>query len=274
MTAERKRKLEGLKKIVRKMRSAVIAFSGGLDSTFLLRVALDELGKENVLAVTARSESFPKREYESARGLARGMGARFMTINTRELEIGSFASNPVDRCYYCKKELFTRLIKIAKSKNMRYAADGYNHDDKSDLRYGSLAARELGIRSPLAEAKIGKQDIRNFSRKIGLPTWDKPSFACLASRFPYHSKITKSGLRRVDKAEDYLHQCGFRQARVRTHGDVARIEVCAKDIPRVLRIRKKIGRRLKTLGFLYVALDLEGYRTGSMNEGLPKVLTK
>jgi len=263
-----------LKRILKDMKTVVLAFSGGLDSTFLLKTALDTLGRDNVLAVTARSESFPKREYEAARRLAKDFGVQFMTIHTKELENNSFVTNPVNRCYYCKRDLFKRLLKTAKEKKFRYVADGYNHDDKRDLRYGNLAAKELGVRSPLAEAKIGKEDIRRFSKKMGLPTWDKPSFACLASRFPYHSKITKDRLRRVDGAEDYLYKCGCRQARVRIHGDVARIEVWGKDIGRILKLKKKISRRLKGLGFLYVTLDLEGYRTGSMNEGLPKGLTK
>lgn len=251
----------------------MLAFSGGLDSTFLLKIALDALGEDNVIAVTARSLTFPKREYNSAKALAQKLASTFITINTREAKNRSFLKNPINRCYYCKKELFMRLIHIAKRRGFNFVIDGFNHDDRKDLRYGKRAAREFGVRSPLAEACMGKEDIRRLSHQLGLPTWDKPSFACLASRFPYHHKITKSTLRKIDKAEEFLYQCGFKQVRVRAHKDIARIEVPTEDTKRILSnqaLQKDIVKRLKRLGFSYATLDLEGYRTGSMNEVLKK----
>ena len=268
------KKMLKLKSILRDMGSAVIAFSGGSDSTLLLRVSLDILGKDKVLAVTAVSESFPRREYEDAILLAKRLGARHIRILTGELQDPRFLKNLADRCYYCKKALYKKLLKIAQKKGFAYVADGFNFDDKNDMRYGNLAAKELGVRSPLAEAKIGKRGIRTFSRRLELPTWNKPSFACLVSRLPYFKTITKEKLKKVEKAEDYLYGAGLRQARVRLHDDMARIEVWDKDIGRILKKRKEIARKFKGLGFTYVALDLEGYRTGSLNEVLPKGLTK
>jgi uncharacterized protein len=265
------KKTKNLKKILKSMKSVVLAFSGGVDSTFLLKIAIDALGRNNVLAVTARSETFPRREYYSAKAIARQLAANFLTIYTEETKNKSFLKNPVDRCYYCKKELFERLLTIAKKSGIDFVIDGTNFDDRKDLRYGSRAAKKLGIRSPLAEAHIGKADIRRFSKQVGLPTWDKPSFACLASRFPYHHGITKEKLIRIDRAEEFLYKCRFRQVRVRAHNDIARIEVERKDIKKILlnqRLQKNIANRLKKLGFSYVTLDLEGYRTGSMNEVL------
>lgn len=265
------KRMQKLKQILKDMRRVVLAFSGGLDSTFLLKIALDTVGMDNVLAATAKSETFPKREYESAKKLAQKLKANFITVNTKELENDSFLGNPVNRCYHCKKELFRKLYSIAEKRGFDFVIDGYNYDDRGDLRYGSWAANELGVRSPLAETRIGKKDIRRFSRKLNLPTWNKPSFACLASRFPYHQKITKETLRKIDKAEDFLYKCGFKQVRVRVHDKVARIELNSNEIKRFLanqKLRKNIANRLKKLGFLYVTLDLEGYRTGSMNESL------
>ncbi len=265
-----KDKLSKLKKILQKMEKVVIAFSGGLDSTFLLKVALDTLGKENVLAVTAKSETYPEREYNSAVKLVRKLKARGMAIRTKETNNNTFLKNPVNRCYYCKKELFGRLVAIAGKKGFYYVADGSNADDKKDLRFGSIAARELGVRSPLAEAGIGKRNIRTLSRSLGLSTWDKPSFACLASRFPYGERITKEEIERVNRAEEMLQKHGFKQVRVRMQGKMARIEVLPDDVRRFsdTRLRKAVAGALKRLGFLYITLDLEGYRTGSMNEAL------
>lgn len=271
--AMKSKKMQKLKRALRSMNRVVLAFSGGLDSTFLLKTSLDTLGKNNVLAVTAKSEAFPKREYDCAKELACKLAASFVTIYTKEVENKTFLKNPIKRCYYCKKELFKRLIDIAKKRNFDFVIDGFNHDDKGDLRYGKQAAKELGVRSPLAEAGIGKKDIRRLSRKLHLPTWDKPSFACLASRFPYHHRITKKKLKKVDKAEEILYNYGFEQIRVRMHNDIARIELSSQDIKRVLlnpRLKKNIIKRLKQLGFSYITLDLEGYRTGSMNEVLKK----
>ncbi len=267
------KKIEKLKRILKDMKSVVLAFSGGLDSTFLLKMALSAIGGENVLAVTAKSDVFPEREYKSAKELAKKLNAGFITIHTKEMKNSTFLKNPVNRCYYCKKELFTQLISIAGKKGFNVIIDGFNYDDRKDMRYGSRAAKELGIRSPLDEARIGKDDIRIFSRALQLPTWDKPSFACLASRFPYHHKITKEKLKKVDMAEDFLYKRGFKQVRVRAHNNIARVELANDDIKRLLsnqHLQKDITRRLKQLGFFYVTLDLEGYRTGSMNEEIKR----
>ena len=255
------------------MDRVVLAFSGGVDSTFLLKISLDILGKDNVLAVIAKSESFPKREYNNAKALAQKLTANFITIKTKETDDRTFIKNPVNRCYYCKKELFKQLNFIARKKGFNAVIDGFNRDDKKDFRYGKQAARELGIRSPLAEAQMGKREIRCISRRLRLPTWNKPSFACLATRFPYHHGISKEKLRKIENAEELLHREGFGQIRVRAHDEIARIELSGSDIKRLsynTKRRRSIVKRLKQIGFLYITLDLEGYRTGSMNEVLRK----
>lgn len=263
-------KLLKLKRILGKMNKVVIAFSGGVDSTFLLKVAHDTLGKENVLAVIAKSATYPEREYKSAVKLAGKIKANCLTIQTEETKDKTFLKNPVNRCYYCKRELFGRMKDIAAKKNFGYLLDGFNCDDRKDLRFGSIAGRELGVRSPLAEAGIGKNDIRMISKKLGLSTWDKPSLACLASRLPYGSPITSGNLKKIDAAEKLLQKCGFKQVRVRLHGNIARIELSPRDIKRFSsdRLRTKMADKLRKLGFSYITLDLEGYRTGSMNEVL------
>lgn len=261
-------KLDNLKSILRKLKSVVIAYSGGLDSTYLLKVAFDTLGKNNVLAVTARSETYPESEYRGAVRLARRMGARHFTIHTRELAIKNFRSNPVDRCYYCKKELFKQLDGIRKRYKMAALLDGTNYDDLKDVRYGRFAAKELKVKSPLLEAQITKADIRALSRRLKLPTWNKPSFACLASRFPFDSTISAKDLKRIDAAEGSLRRLGFRQVRVRIHKDIARLELLPSDLARAVRVREEITGKLKKLGFVYVTLDLQGYRTGSMHEAV------
>ncbi|MCX5715453.1 MAG: ATP-dependent sacrificial sulfur transferase LarE [Candidatus Omnitrophica bacterium] len=261
-------KLRRLKQILKSLESVVVAYSGGLDSTFLLKVALDTLGKDNVLAVTARSETYPLREFKEATALAKKIRARHMVIKTSELGIKGFRNNPVNRCYYCKKELFKKLKNIAKAEGLRHCIDGTNYDDLKDIRYGRLAAKELGIKSPLLEAKITKREIRDFSKAAGLATWEKPSFACLASRFPHKTPITNHKLYQVDRAEEFLRGFGVRQVRVRHYGKLARIEVLPPDIT-ILTNKgnaKKIDKRFRQLGFLYTTVDLRGYRTGSMNE--------
>ncbi|MBN1526377.1 MAG: ATP-dependent sacrificial sulfur transferase LarE [Candidatus Omnitrophica bacterium] len=261
-------KLKKLKGILESLKSVVVAYSGGLDSTFLLKVAVDTLGKDNVLAVTARSETYPNTEYRDARDAAKLIGARHKIIHTKELGIKNFKANPVNRCYYCKKELFRDMSDIRRRYGFENIADGANYDDLKDVRYGMKAAREMGIRSPLLEARIEKDEIRKFSRRFKLPTWDKPSFACLASRVPFHETITREALARIERAEAYLRRAAFKQVRVRLHRDIARLEFYGSDFSKILkeRTRRKVIRHLKDLGFKYITLDLEGYRTGSMHE--------
>lgn len=256
-----------LKTILKKLGSVVVAYSGGLDSTFLLKAAIDVLGKGNVLAVTARSQTYPLSEYKEAKALAKKIGANHVTILTDELGIKNFKSNPVNRCYYCKKELFKKLDAIRGRRGFNHVLDGTNFDDLKDIRYGRQAAEELGVRSPLLEARITKADIRKFSKRLNLPTWNKPSFACLASRFPFNSPISARGLIRIDRAEEALKRLGFKQVRVRIHGNIARIEFYKDDFRKVLNPStiKSAVSKIKSLGFKYVTLDLEGYRTGSMH---------
>jgi uncharacterized protein len=262
-------KYDCLKDLISAAGSAVMAFSGGVDSAFLLKVCVDVLG-EGVLAVTARSESFPARELAEAAELARRLGARHLVIDSEELDVPGFSDNPPHRCFLCKGELFSKVKEIARAEGLAWVFDGSNADDAGDFRPGRMAARELGVRSPLEEAGLGKQEIRDLSRMLGLPTWDKPSFACLASRFPYHTRITREALKQVDAAEEFLWQLGMRVFRVRHHDAVARLELGPREAAMALEpdVRERVVRQLKSLGYKFVTLDLEGYRTGSMNRML------
>ena len=260
------KKVDKLKKVLKGLRRVVVAYSGGLDSTFLLKVAVDTLGKDNVLAVTARSQTYPESEYRQALSGARSIGARHITIRTHELKSKKFISNPVDRCYYCKKELFGKLSKMRDKYGMRHVLDGTNLDDLKDIRHGSKAAKELGVKKPLLDAKLTKRDISRLSKALKLPAWDRPSGACLASRFPFNNRITKDGLLKVERAESFMKRLGFKQVRIRLHDSIARIEIPEEELGLGLKFKSDIIKKLKALGFIYVALDLEGYRTGSMHE--------
>ena len=258
-----------LKDIIRKKGSAAIAFSGGVDSTFLLKVTKEVLG-DNLLAITATSSTYPKRELNEAIKYAEDIQVKHVIISSEELEIEGFASNPKNRCYYCKKELYTKINNIALNNGISYVFDGSNLDDTGDYRPGMQAAKELDVISPLKEAGLTKNDIRELSKSLGLPTWNKPSFACLSSRFPYGNKITLSKLNMVDKAEQLLLDIGITQVRVRHHGEIAKIEVDPSEREKFFNIdiMNHIGNELRKIGFTYVTLDLLGYRTGSMNETL------
>jgi uncharacterized protein len=260
-------KLTRLQQMLKDLNSCVIAYSGGVDSTFLCKVAYDVLGK-NSLAVTAASSLYPKRELDDARRYAKTIGIPHIVIQSGELGLKRFTDNPADRCYSCKKELFRRLCAIAKEHQFSAVLDGSNADDVLDYRPGGKARKELGVISPLKDVGLTKQEVRALSRSLGLPTSEKPSFACLASRFPYGVKITKERLKQVEGAEEVLFSLGITQCRVRYHETVARIEVAAADFQKILRHSRLIVKRFKTLGFPYVTLDLEGYRTGSLNEVL------
>ncbi|MDF2840491.1 MAG: hypothetical protein K0Q99_1263 [Clostridia bacterium] len=260
-------KLEKLKTIIKETGGAVVAFSGGVDSTFLLKVAYDVLGSK-VLAVTANSETYPKRELEAAKAYAKSLDIRHIVIETLELEIDGFADNPPDRCFYCKHELFSKLTDIAKSNGIDYVFDGSNYDDRNDHRPGMRAAKQLGVISPLKQAEMTKDDIRSISKELGLSTWNKPSFACLSSRFPYGTKITPEKLVVIGEAEDYIRDLGFYELRVRHHDNIARIEIGKADLVKIIPFADQIVAKLKSLGFLYVTLDLAGYKTGSMNDTL------
>jgi len=266
-TAETEEKMARLRAVLRETRSAAVAFSSGVDSTFLLRVAHEELG-ERVVAVTVRSRTFPNREMDEAAAFCRENGVRHEIIDTCELDIPGFAENPPDRCYLCKRAIFGKIIAFAQAKGLAAVLEGSNKDDDGDYRPGRRAIMELGVISPLREVGLTKDEIRALSRKLGLPTADKPSFACLASRFPYGERITAEGLERVERAEQWLMDAGLglKQLRVRSHGDMARIEVPPADIPRLAARAGEIDAALRGFGFAYVALDLRGYRTGSMNE--------
>src|SRR5262245_19025238 len=249
--------------------SLLVAFSGGADSAYLAWAATAARG-DSVLCVTADSPSYPDHHRQLARRVAREFGLRHEIIQTAELERPEYRANPANRCYYCKHELYTALTKMAEERGFAVIADGSNADDRGDYRPGRQAAREFGVRSPLDEIGLAKSDIRELSRRAGLPTWDEPASACLSSRIPYHSEVTNEKLRRIERAEEALAALGFRVCRVRHHDELARVEIGRDDMARALdpEVGAAIVHELKAVGYRYVTLDLQGYRTGSLNEGL------
>jgi len=269
--------LDKLKQILQNLGSVAVAFSSGVDSTFLLKVAHDTLGNNRdgnrVVAVTARSPLFPDRELDDAVQFTQKEGIEHIIVDFDALTVAGFAQNPTNRCYLCKKELFIRLQRIAAEHGIAHVVEGSNADDVHDYRPGKQAIAELGIASPLQEAGLTKQEIRQLSAELGLPTWNKPSFACLASRIPYGEEITEERLAMIEAAERYLLDTGFHQVRVRFHSNLARIETDDEGLERLLdkKLREEIHCRLKALGFVHISADLLGYRTGSMDEMIDKM---
>jgi len=263
-------KFNRLKRIVLKYNSVVVAFSGGQDSALLLKLCALVLPLDNILAVTAISATYPGSELCKAKILAKQIGVKLKVIRTDELNNKNFTENSVRRCYFCKQELFLKLISIAKGNKLNYVLEASNVSDKKDYRPGNIAKKKLGIKSPLLEAGFSKQDIRKLSKKLGLSSWNKPSLACLASRVPYGTKITARLLKRIDRSEEFLNTLGFRQVRLRHYNGLCRIEVKKDDILRLLNKRQTIVNKLKEFGYNYITVDLEGYRTGSLNEVINK----
>jgi uncharacterized protein len=257
-----------LLRILRECQSLLVGYSGGVDSVFLARIAVDTLGAGNVLAVTGRSASLPSWMESTARAVATDFGIPWLEVSTDELADPRYAANPFNRCYFCKSELWTRLRAVAEERGFRTIADGANADDAGDHRPGAAAGAEQGIRSPLLEAGLTKAEIRAWSRELGLPTWDQPAAPCLASRIPYGLSVTEERLRQVERAESALRALGFRDFRVRHHGELARVEAARSELPELLRRRAEVHRAISAAGFAAVAADAEGYRRGALNEVL------
>ena len=264
------RNLQRLESIVGRHRSALVAFSGGVDSSLALAVAARVMPAERVLAVTSNNETYLPSELEGAARFVRSLGVEHLIVNTRELDDPNYASNPANRCYFCKNTLYSDLAKLAEEHGYDCVIDGANKDDEGDHRPGRKAAAEQGVVSPLAEAGMTKAEVRELARELELPVWDKPALACLSSRFPYGQEITAEKLAQVARAEEFLRSRGFRQVRVRHHGDVARLEVGPDEMERAFAEREDLVAELKAAGYIHVALDLAGYKSGSLNAALGK----
>ena len=261
-------KRAALARVLQECHSVCVGYSGGVDSVFLARFAVDLLGRDRVLAVTGRSASYPGVQHAMALECVEQFEIPHLEIETRELENPRYAANPSNRCYYCKAELWTQLRQVARERGLRTVVDGANADDAADHRPGAVAAQERGVRSPLQEAGLTKTDIRALSRDLGLPTWDQPASPCLASRLPYGLEVTEERLRQVERAESILRRGGLRELRVRHHGDVARVEAAVAELDRAAELVRDLGGEIRALGFNAVLLDVEGYRRGALNEVL------
>src|ERR671933_295713 len=268
MESSLEKRLEELEAVVAPHGSALVAFSGGVDSSLALAVTVRALPKGRVLAVTSNNETYLPSELEGAKALARFLGVEHLVMNTRELDDPNYAKNPTNRCYFCKSTLYSDLAKVAEEKGYACVVDGANKDDEGDYRPGRKAARELGVVSPLSATGMGKAEVRELAKHLGLPTWDKPALACLSSRFPYGQEITPEKLAQVARAEEFMRRQGYKQVRVRHHGEIARLEVGPDELERAFRDREKISAELRAAGFLYVTLDLAGYQPGSLNAAL------
>jgi len=268
------KRLTELENILAPYGSALVAFSGGVDSSLALAVAARALPKHRVLAVTSNNETYLPSELDLARTFVESLGVEHFVVNTRELDDPNYASNPTNRCYFCKSTLYSDLAKLAEEKGYACVVDGANKDDEGDYRPGRKAAKELGVVSVLSEAAMTKAEVRELAKHLGLPTWDKPALACLSSRFPYGQEITPEKLSQVARAEEFLRREGFGQVRVRHHGEIARLEVGPGELDRAFAMRERISAELLDAGFLYVTLDLAGYKSGSLNAALKKGKSK